>query len=236
LQVAGAGASNGNVVGLRSVSAQPAALRYTERWGAEVDGLDASAVYLCGDRLIVATQNLTLAFARSSGEVLWTLPSAGASSMLAGRTLLRRLPDGEVRRIAVGALGYASGVSVLPALTRALGDSVWMVRDEAAQTIGKLRLGPAIPDLVRAMQDEYWQVRVKAARSLGLLKSAAGLPALVEALAHPMGNLRKEAAIALGEIADPRAIPALEAVLDDVDPDVRKLARLALTAMAMAAR
>jgi outer membrane protein assembly factor BamB len=72
------------------------ALRYSERWGAEIDGLDAGAVYLCGDRLVVATQKLTLAFARGSGEVLWTLPSAGASTMLAGRTLLRRLPDGEL--------------------------------------------------------------------------------------------------------------------------------------------
>ena len=96
LQANGASAGNGNVIALRSASAQPAALRYTERWGAEVDGLDAGAVYLCGDRLVVATQKLTLAFARSSGEVLWTLPSSGASTMLAGRTLLRRLPDGEL--------------------------------------------------------------------------------------------------------------------------------------------
>lgn len=76
---------------------QPAAaLRYTERWSAEVDGLDASAVYLCGDRLVVATQKLTLALARGTGSVLWTQPSAGATTMLAGRTLLRRLPDGEL--------------------------------------------------------------------------------------------------------------------------------------------
>jgi outer membrane protein assembly factor BamB len=75
---------------------QAATLRYTERWSAEVDGLDASAVYLCGDRLVVATQKLTLAFARGTGEVLWTQPSAGATTMLAGRTLLRRLPDGEL--------------------------------------------------------------------------------------------------------------------------------------------
>ncbi|HMI91505.1 MAG TPA: PQQ-binding-like beta-propeller repeat protein, partial [Polyangiales bacterium] len=82
----------------RSAALAPAAgaLRYSERWGAEIDGLDASAVYLCGDRLVVATQKLTFAFARGSGEVLWTLPSAGATTMLAGRTLLRRLPDGEL--------------------------------------------------------------------------------------------------------------------------------------------
>ena len=118
----------------------------------------------------------------------------------------------------------------------ALGDAAWMVREEAAQTIGKLRLAPAVGELVQAMADDYWQVRVKAARALGLLKAAAALPALVEALQHPVSNLRKEAAIALGEIGDTRAIAPLEAALADPDPDVRKLARLALTAISMQAK
>jgi HEAT repeat protein len=143
-------------------------------------------------------------------------------------------PDAEVRRIAVGALGFASSISVLPALTRALADSQWMVREEAASTIGKLRLALAIPDLVRAMGDDYWQVRLKAARALGLLKAEAGLPALVAALGDATSNLRKEAAIALGEIGDRRAIGPLEAALADPDPDVRKLARLALTSIGLA--
>jgi HEAT repeat protein len=143
-------------------------------------------------------------------------------------------PEAEVRRSAVGALGFASSISVQPALVRALTDRHWQVREEAAQTIGKLRLGLAIPDLVQAMQDEYWQVRVKATRSLGILKAEAGLPALVDSLKHQISNLRKEAAIALGEIGDTRAISPLEAALADPDPDVRKVARLALTSIGLA--
>ena len=123
-------------------------------------------------------------------------------------------PDAEVRRIAVGALGYAADGGVAQALTRALADGNWIVREEAAQTLGKLRLRPAIAQLVLAMEDPYWQVRLKAARSLGQLKAAEGVEALVATLGHSISNLRKEAAIALGEIGDARALPALEERLD----------------------
>jgi outer membrane protein assembly factor BamB len=74
----------------------PGALRYSQRWSAEIDGLDASSIYLCGEQLVLASAKLTVALARGTGEVLWSLPSAGAVTMLAGRALLRLLPDGEL--------------------------------------------------------------------------------------------------------------------------------------------
>ncbi len=109
----------------------PSMLRYTERWSAEIDGLDASAVYLCGDRLIVAAQKLTLALSRVDGQVLWSQPSAGASTMMAGRALVRLLPDGQIElheiedgaciarsqitpRAGSGAVGLFAGGSDLP--------------------------------------------------------------------------------------------------------------------------
>lgn len=69
-------------------------LRYTERWSVEVDALDSNTLFLCGDRLIVATPKLTLALARNTGEVLWSLPSERATTMLVGKSLLRLLPEG----------------------------------------------------------------------------------------------------------------------------------------------
>jgi HEAT repeat protein len=146
-------------------------------------------------------------------------------------------PDPEVRRVAVGVLGYAgecTEISVHPALSRAMVDAAWQVREEAATTLGKLGSALGVNDLITAMADEYWQVRVKAARSLGKLKARAAVPALADALLHPMSNLRKEAVIALGETGDPRAITPLEKALGDSDPDVRKLAKLALTTIQMA--
>lgn len=144
--------------------------------------------------------------------------------------------DADVRRVAAGALGFAAeaaDVSVHPALSRALADPAWQVREEAATTFGKLGSALGVPDLVRAMEDEYWQVRVKAARSLGKLKARAAVPALSQAVQHEVSNLRKEAVIALGEIGDARAITHLERALGDSDPDVRKLAKLALASIQM---
>jgi outer membrane protein assembly factor BamB len=80
----------------RHLSALPSALRYSQRWSAEIDGLDASSLWLCGEQLVVATAKLTLALARGTGEVLWSLPTGGAVTMMAGRALLRLLPDGEL--------------------------------------------------------------------------------------------------------------------------------------------
>lgn len=79
-----------------SAQREPVSLRYSQRWSAEVDGLDASSLYLCGEQLVVATAKLTLALSRGTGEVLWSLPTAGAFTLMAGRALLRLLPDGEL--------------------------------------------------------------------------------------------------------------------------------------------
>lgn len=69
-------------------------LRYSERWSREVEALDANAIFTCGEHVIVATNKLTLALDRSTGEVVWSLPSGRASTLLLGRTLLRLLPEG----------------------------------------------------------------------------------------------------------------------------------------------
>jgi outer membrane protein assembly factor BamB len=69
-------------------------LRYTERWSVEIDALDANSVFLCGERLIVATPKVTLALARGTGEVSWSIPTERANSLLVGKCLLRLMPEG----------------------------------------------------------------------------------------------------------------------------------------------
>ena len=71
-------------------------LRFGERWRIVVDGLDASGTFLCGDRLLLSTSRHTLAVARDSGEVLWARAADDAVCTMAGATLLRAMPDGEV--------------------------------------------------------------------------------------------------------------------------------------------
>lgn len=77
-------------------AAPPAAgLRFDERWRIALDGLDASSVYYCGDRLVLATPHHTVAVDRSSGDVLWAREGA-ATTFMAGSTLVRLSPEGDV--------------------------------------------------------------------------------------------------------------------------------------------
>ncbi|MGI4813834.1 MAG: HEAT repeat domain-containing protein [Janthinobacterium lividum] len=139
--------------------------------------------------------------------------------------------DAGVRRAAVGALGMSTTTtlaSTAEALLLALRDTAWQVREEAAATLGKLRLGHAREALVAALHDDYWQVRLQSARALGKLRDVGGAAPLVALLSHSISNLRKEAALALGEIGDPASSPALLAAQADADPEVRKAVRIAL--------
>jgi len=145
--------------------------------------------------------------------------------------------EAEVRRAAVAALSFASpeaGPDVLPALQAALGDADWQVRQEAAQTLTRLRWSPSAPVLIATLQDNAWEVRQKAAHALGVMRSSEAVGALVGQLDHPISNVRKEVAAALGAIGDPSAAPALQARLQDTDIDVRKTAARALTLLGQA--
>ncbi|NOY92915.1 MAG: PQQ-binding-like beta-propeller repeat protein, partial [Deltaproteobacteria bacterium] len=79
-------------------SALPAAanLRFGERWSIAVDGLDAASTFLCGDRLVLAGADHTLALDRDSGDVLWAHPARGGMSLMAGRTLAHITPEGDL--------------------------------------------------------------------------------------------------------------------------------------------
>ncbi|PQV46677.1 HEAT repeat domain-containing protein [Paraburkholderia sp. BL21I4N1] len=138
--------------------------------------------------------------------------------------------NAEIRRAAVGALGFApvAHPATLSALLQALRDPIWQVREETATTLGKLHANSAHDALIAALADDYWQVRLRAVRALGQMgERAAALP-IAALLSNPISNLRKEAALALGELREPATLPALRDALNDADPDVRKAVRIAL--------
>lgn len=168
--------------------------------------------------------------------VLGWLKDAAALAPLAA--LAANDANAEVRRAAVGAIGFAGAddQAVLGALLAALRDETWQVREEAATTLGKLRAGAAREPLVAALDDAYWQVRLRAARALGQLRDAKAAPAVAALLAHAISNLRKEAALALGDLGAPGTLPALQSALQDRDPDVRKAVRIAIAQIEGGAR
>jgi len=77
-------------------------LRFAERWRLDLDELDATTTFLCGDRIVIATPRRALAVARDDGEVLWVREGAGGASMMAGQVLLRQSPEGALELCDVG--------------------------------------------------------------------------------------------------------------------------------------
>jgi outer membrane protein assembly factor BamB len=61
-----------------------------------VEGLDAGATFLCGDRLVIATPRSQLALSRDTGELLWARPTHAATTLMAGTTLVSVAADGLV--------------------------------------------------------------------------------------------------------------------------------------------
>jgi outer membrane protein assembly factor BamB len=74
----------------------PGRLRYTERWRTEIEGLDASTTFLCGDRVVVSTPRRIMAIDRDGGEVVWARRAPRAASVMAGTALLRQTPEGAI--------------------------------------------------------------------------------------------------------------------------------------------
>ncbi|KMZ13871.1 HEAT repeat-containing protein [Candidatus Burkholderia humilis] len=163
---------------------------------------------------------------REAVGVLGWLRHTNALDALA--SLARNDASEDVRHAAIGALGFATDDTVIDTLTNALHDDAWRVREEAAATLGKLRLASARTALESALADDYWQVTLQSARVLGRLADAASTHAVAELLTYPISNVRKEAALALGEFHDIGALLVLEAALQDGDPEVRKAARIAI--------
>lgn len=77
-------------------SASKGRLSFRERWRVEIDGLDASSTFLCGDRLVVCTPRMSVAISRDTGDVLWSQLTTHAHATMVGRTLVRITGMGEV--------------------------------------------------------------------------------------------------------------------------------------------
>ena len=71
-------------------------LQFDERWRICLEGLDANSVFMCGDRLVIATQTHVVAVSRDDGRVLWARPGQASTTLMAGSVLIRVSADGEV--------------------------------------------------------------------------------------------------------------------------------------------
>jgi outer membrane protein assembly factor BamB len=111
---------------------EPRRMRYVERWHLESSGLDFGATFLCGDRLLVTTNDALLAVDRDSGEVLWRLPesqppappAAIASVMVGSRGVARVSPGGRVGMLELATGGEVWSARVRPTVGRPTGTTL----------------------------------------------------------------------------------------------------------------
>lgn len=69
-------------------------LRYAVRWRALVPAIDLRATFLCGDRLVVGAATEMFCLARTTGEILWRVPTSRATSVVTPGGIARLHPDG----------------------------------------------------------------------------------------------------------------------------------------------
>ncbi|MCB9596812.1 MAG: PQQ-binding-like beta-propeller repeat protein [Sandaracinaceae bacterium] len=79
-----------------TIGPAPRALRFDVRWEVEVEGLDAASTFLCGDRLVVATPQHTIALDREEGRMIWGHAQPASASFMTGTVLVRVAGDGRV--------------------------------------------------------------------------------------------------------------------------------------------
>jgi HEAT repeat protein len=133
-------------------------------------------------------------------------------------------PDPEKRRRGVAEIMHAPEKDQAPLLVRALGDSDWRVRKEAATIARSLASREVLDALVRIFgPGDNVGLRNAAVEALAGFGSRA-----VEALRAPILDLdadgRKLAAEVLAASGDPSALSVLEHMLDDGDSNVRAAA------------
>ncbi len=118
---------------------------------------------------------------------------------------------------------------VLAALTTALADTEWQIREQAAESLGNLEDPAGIPVLSNALAtDESPQVREAAARALGMIEDVSAVPALSAALGDEVDAVREQVEWALGMIEDEAGIAALSTLVSDTNVGVREEAVWAL--------
>ena len=76
-------------------------LLFDERWRICLEGLDANSVFMCGDRLVIATQTHVVAVSRDDGEILWARAGQASTTLMAGSVMIRLSAEGDVELCSV---------------------------------------------------------------------------------------------------------------------------------------
>lgn len=171
--------------------------------------------------------------ARVRGYAVEALGKMGPEARSAVPNLVQILKaketDPELRQQAarcLGQIGAAAATGGVPALSEALKDSEAVVREAAAEALGKFggQARTAAPSLIAVLDDKETTVRRAALAALALIGADAKevLPKLKPAFKDADPEIRRHALDVLGRLGpeavkDKEALEALKVALDDMD-------------------
>jgi len=192
-----------------------------------------------------AAQSLSLLKTEAAGQ--WLLPWARHGAPFVRASILRalrelRLADSadvalealndqaaEIRREAVGILGWLKHTGALADLARRLAnDEDVEVRRMAAGAIGFASTPTVVGALVAALDDAQWRVREEAATTLGKVGDDTAANALLASLEDDYWQVRLRAVRSLGRLKSSPARIAVEHLLTHSISNLRKESALAL--------
>jgi HEAT repeat protein len=150
-----------------------------------------------------------------------TLAQAGRSQAIA--LLLDGLKHGSPRRRAAAADALATTRQAdVELLLDALASQEALVRQSAAEALGRLGYRRDAPCFITLLTDESPWVRRAAARALGHIGDNTAVAHLSQRLSDEAPLVRRSAAYALGAMRARPAVSALIAALGDADAQVRR--------------
>jgi HEAT repeat protein len=129
---------------------------------------------------------------------------------------------------AIDALVDQKSVEAQAYLAKPLAQGDPMVRQSAAEVLGRQGQTEAMPHLLAALKDSDPWVRRAAILGLGHLGDARAAGELIGCLKDRAVVVRRSASYVLGALRAAAALPALEISLTDADPQVRRNAAWAL--------
>lgn len=104
---------------------------------------------------------------------------------------------GELRQVAIGALGRSGSTDAIEVLIDAVTDADVEVRIEALRALQALDDPVALPAALRALQDEFWEVRSAAVATAGTLGGDGAAKDIAKLLDDDAEWVRHNAALAL---------------------------------------
>lgn len=155
-----------------------------------------------------------------------TLPTKGQTKVEALLELTNATAPA-TRFLAIRALRTLANMKALPTLRRLLKDPDWLVRKEAAVTLGVFKDSTAVDALVDMLKGNQWGLRYFASTALQQIGKPA-LPAALVLAKNPDTMQCINGIMLLGGIDDPQTVVTLADLLSDSRWDVRQYAANAL--------